>query len=166
MNGFTERRAPGTERPGQNDRVLTWGASHAMLPLVGRIAADVVRHQQRLARLQPERARLDRQRQTLDWPGRARRYQLQEEIAAAEADLRQTQAELEGLGVALLHAPSGLVGFPTVVNDRRAYFSWKPGEEVLAFWNYAGDTVRNPVPEAWTKPPKARSRRGRSKPKE
>jgi hypothetical protein len=137
-----------------------------MLPLAGRIAGDIVRHQEHLARLQPEMARLDRQRSTLAWPERARRYQLQEEIAAVEAELRQARAELEGLGLALLHAPTGLLGFPTVVNNRRAFFSWQPGEPALAFWNYAGDSVRRPVPESWTKPPKPRSRRGKSKPNE
>jgi hypothetical protein len=137
-----------------------------MLPLAGRIAADIVRYEEHRARLQPEVTRLDRQRSTLDWPGRSRRYQLQEELAAVEANLRQAQAELEGLGVALLHPWTGLIGFPTVVNNRRAYFSWQPGEETLAFWNYAGDMVRRPVPEAWTKPPKPRSRKGKSKPKE
>ncbi|HZU34757.1 MAG TPA: DUF2203 family protein [Gemmataceae bacterium] len=166
MNGFTERRASGAERSGSSDRVLTWGASHAMLPLAGRIAADIVRYEEQRARLQPEMARLDRLRHTLDWPRRSRRYQLQEEIAAVEANLRQAQAELEGLGLTLLHLPSGLIGFPTLVNNRRAFFSWQPGEESLAFWNYAGDDVRRPVPAAWTKPPKARARRGKSKPKE
>jgi hypothetical protein len=166
MNGFTERRASGAERPGSSDRVLTWGASQAMLPLAGRIAADIVRHEEHRARLQPEMARLDRLRNTLDWPGRSRRYQLQEEIASVEADLRQALAELETLGLNLLHARTGLLGFPTVVNNRRAFFSWQPGEETLSFWNYAGDSVRRPVPEAWTKPPKARTRRGKSKPKE
>jgi hypothetical protein len=166
MNGFTERRASGTERPGSNDRVLTWGASQAMLPLATRIAVDIVQYQEHLARLQPEMAQLDCQRQTLDWPGRSRRYQLQEEIATVEAHLRQAQVELEGLGLTLLHAATGLLGFPTVVNNRRAFFSWQPGEESLSFWNYAGDTVRRPVPKAWTKPPKPRNRRGKSRPPE
>src|SRR5438552_112425 len=102
MNGFTERRASGAERPGSSDRVLTWGASHAMLPLAGRIAADIVRYEEHRVRLQPEIARLDRLRYTLDWPGRSRRYQLQEELAAVEASLRQAQAELEGLGLSVL----------------------------------------------------------------
>jgi hypothetical protein len=166
MNGFTERRASGTEKPGRNDLVLTWGASHAMLPLVERIAVDVVGHQECLARLQSEMAQLDRRRHMLAWPERARRYQLQEEIAVVEADLRQARAELESLGLTLLHGPTGLIGFPTVVNNRRAFFSWQPGEEGLAFWNYAGEGVRHPVPEAWTKPPKPRARKDKGKPKE
>src|SRR6516164_5213106 len=148
MNGYTENRASGAyERPGPHDLVLTWGACHAMLPLVGRIVADVMRGHEQLAQLRPEQERLDRQRHTLAWPERSRRYQVQEEIAAVEKDLRKVYAELEGLGVAVLHGPSGLVGFPTIVNDRRAYFSWRPGEDGGVFWSFAGDPGRHTVPE-------------------
>jgi hypothetical protein len=165
MNGFTGNRTPGaSERPGPDERVLTWGACRAMLPLVGRIAADVVRHHEHLARLRPERTLLDGRRRTLDWPQRSRRYELDEEIAAAEGSLIQACAELEALGVVLLHGPSGLVGFPTIVNDRRAFFSWRPGEEGPGYWNFAGDAVRHPVPDSWTKPTAAeRPRRTRSR---
>ena len=166
MNGFTENRAPGAyERPGPHDLVLTWGACHAMLPLVGRIVADVMRGHEQLAQLRPEQERLDRQRHTLAWPERSRRYQVQEEIAAVEKDLRKVYAELEGLGVAILHGPSGLVGFPTIVNDRRAYFSWRPGEDDVVFWNFAGDPARHAVPESWTRatPPATKSRRQKSR---
>ncbi len=165
MNGFTENRVPGAyERPGPNDLVLTWGATHAMLPLVGRIVADMMAGHERLAQLRPERDRLDSQRNTLTWPQRSRRYQVQEELAAVEKDLQEAYAELEVLGVVALHGASGLIGFPTIVNDRRAFFSWRPGEDDVVFWNFSGDPVRHAVPESWTKsPPVPRSRRGKSR---
>jgi hypothetical protein len=165
MNGYTENRTPGAfERPGPNDLVLTWGTGHAMLPLVGRIVADLMRGHEKLAQLQAERERLDRQRQTLAWPERARRYEVQEELTAVETELRQVSGELESLGVAVLHGPSGLIGFPTIVNDRRAFFSWRPGEEDVVYWNFAGDPERHDVPVSWTKnPPTSRPRRGKSR---
>jgi hypothetical protein len=136
MSGFTENRASdASEQPGGEPLVLTWGAAGAMLPLVRRIAADLMRQYDRLSQSQPERDRLDRMRHTLAWPERARRYQLQEDLIAAEKEWHAAAAELEALGVALLHGPTGLVGFPTIVNDRPAYFSWRPDEEKLAFWN-------------------------------
>jgi hypothetical protein len=162
MNGFTE---PGTSDASEglafHDRVLTWDVSLAMLPLVGRIATDVRRLYRDLARMVPERDRLERERRTLAWPERARRYELQEELAAAEKDFADAKAELEVVGVALLDPASGLVGFPTVVNDRPAFFSWRPDEEGLNFWSFAGDTLRRPVPPDWTKP--ARERKSRRK---
>jgi hypothetical protein len=164
MSGFTEKRASdASEQPNGEPVVLTWGAAGAMLPLVERIAGDVVRQHDRLALLQPEKKRLDRNRWTLAWPDRARRYRLEEETAEAERELLDATAELEVLGLTLLHGPTGLIGFPTVVNDRAAYFSWRPGEEKLEFWNYADDLVRRPVPPAWTRQVKERERRGRGK---
>jgi hypothetical protein len=129
--------------------------------LVGRIAADVRRLHGDLARLLPERDRLERERRTLAWPERARRYELEEVVAAVEKDYADAKAELEVVGVALLDAACGLVGFPTVVNDRPAFFSWQPDEEGLNFWNFSGDSVRRPVPADWTKP--ARERKGKRK---
>jgi hypothetical protein len=164
---FIENRAPGaSEQPGARDRVLTWHASRAMLPLVERIARDVVTHHERLTRLQPEHAQLEKNRRSLAWPARARRYQLDEEIAAATAAQRAALAELEALGVVVLEPALGLVGFPTLVNERRAFFSWRPGEESLLFWNYADDMTRRPVPDSWTEAPRERpARRGRPRKK-
>ena len=69
MSGFTENRASdASERPGGEAVVLTWGAAGAMLPLVGRIAADVVRLHDRLAGC--GRRRTDSIRRGAPWPGR------------------------------------------------------------------------------------------------
>jgi hypothetical protein len=169
MSGFTEPRASGaSERPGRQSLVFSWGACVDRLPLVRRIAQDIASSHERLSQLGPEIVRLDRQRRNLDWSGRSRRYQLQEDCLTVERELADLQAELERLGLKLLDGPSGLVGFPTIVNDRRAYFSWQPGEEGILFWNYHGDMVRNTVPTQWTKPqPQQRERPrkgGRSRP--
>jgi hypothetical protein len=163
MNGFTEHLSGASERRGTVERLLTWGESRAMLPLVGRVARDVIRHRERLAQLFPERDRLERNRHTLDWPQRQRRYQIQEEIITAEKELCAVEAELDLLGVIVLEASTGLVGFPTMVNNRPAFFSWMPEEETLTYWNFADDTARRPIPEDWTKTPREVPTRGRAK---
>jgi hypothetical protein len=166
MSGFTGRRSTGAaERRGQGDRVFTWGSARAMLPLAGRIVADLVRLYARLEELRPETEQLESRRLALSWPERARRYQLQEEKAAADKELRAVRAELTALGVAVLHEASGLIGFATIVNEREAFFSWRPGEDGLEFWNFAGDPVRRSVPEAWTKAPPKRPGKGKSRSK-
>jgi hypothetical protein len=160
MSGFIDKRAPGASEPsGLSERVLTWHACRAMLPLVGRIAQDVVRYHERLAAMRPELDQLEKNRRALNWPQRRRRYQLEDEIAAAETELRSAVAELEVVGVALLDPATGLVGFPTLVNERKAYFTWRPGEGGPDYWNYAGDATRRPVPAEWTEEPKARAPR-------
>jgi hypothetical protein len=151
MNGSTENRTSGaSEQDGGRDVVLTWTTSHRMLPLVQRIIGDILSHRLALARMVPERTRLDRQRRALAWPERSRRYALHEEIAALEQNLEEEFAELEVLGVALVDVERGQVGFPTLVNNRRAFFSWRPGEEDLKSWHFAGETLRRPVPSSWT----------------
>lgn len=167
MSGFIENRASETsERSGSANQVMTWHGSRAMLPLVGRIAQDVVRYHEKLEQLRPELDQLEKNRRTLAWPQRSRRYQLEEEIASTEANLKSAVAELDQMGVALLDGVNGLVGFPTLVNERRAFFTWKPGEDTLDSWNYAGDRQRRPVPEEWTEEPReSRPRRSPSRKK-
>ena len=163
MNGFTEHKSDASENRRVVERLLTWGESKAMLPLVGRVARDVIRLRECLAELLPERERLETSRQGLPWPQRARRYQVNEEIASLEKGLLSLDAELEALGVCLLDGDTGLVGFPTLVNNRPAFFSWQPDEEALSWWNFADETVRRPVPEDWTHPQKEPQPRARSK---
>jgi hypothetical protein len=122
-----------------------------MLPLVERILADLRDRQQTLQRLTPEQLRLERQKRDLTWPERQRRYHIQDEMAVAERALQETVDELSNLGVALLDADTGRVGFPTMVNNRRAYFSWRPGENGLHSWHFAEESVCRPIPAAWLK---------------
>ena len=125
-----------------------------MLPLVGRIAKDIVQHHERLARMTPEYARLERNRRSLNWPQRSRRYQLEEEIAAAQGELRTVQAELEALGVVLLEPAVGLVGFPTMVNERAAR-SFPGRRERTACCSGTTRTTSpvGPCPKAGPRPP-------------
>jgi hypothetical protein len=51
----------------------------------------------------------------------------------------------------LLDNEQGRVGFPTMVNDRRAYFSWHTGEDGLHSWQFADEDVTRPIPLAWLK---------------
>jgi len=167
MSGFTENRAFETsEQAGAGGRMLTWHVGCAMLKLVGRVVRDVVVYHDRLRKLRPELAQLERNRRNLDWPRRCRRYQLEEDIAEADQEYRSLLAELEVIGIALLDPSRGLVGFPTIVNQRRAYFTWMPDEPTLCFWSYVGDPQRRPVPSEWTElAPEPAPRRSRSRKK-
>src|SRR2546422_4983525 len=137
MNGSTGNMSGAPEKRGEI--VLSLSTVQRMLPLVQRIVDDILQNQKALERLSPEQDRLDRQRRSLAWPQRQRRYQLREELSGAEHGLQEAFTELQGLGVALLNPDEGRVGFPTRVNDRPAFFSWRPGEE-LRFWHFAEDS--------------------------
>jgi hypothetical protein len=163
MSGSTERRTSGAfEKAGGPNVLFTWPVAQRMLPLVGQIVRQLRDESRRLDRMHAEKEELDRMRRTLAWPLRARRYQLQEEIAGVEHNLQTTLAELEGLGVALVDVEAGQVGFPTTVNNRPAFFSWRCDEESLQYWYFAEDTnERRPIPTSWMKSSE-KSRRGSS----
>ena len=152
MNGYKGYRAQGaSENPDRGEVVLSLKTVQRMLPLVQRIMDDFLSGQKALVRLQPEERVLDRRKRTLDWPGRQRRYLLKEEIAVLENDLLGARDELEVLGVVLLEPESGRVGFPTMVNNRRAFFSWQPSEDGLHSWHFEEETQCRPIPPAWLK---------------
>ncbi len=152
MIGSAENTASSAfEDSGRREVVLDLATGNRMLLLVRRIVTDIQNQSRILARMRPEQDRLDRGRRTLSWPERQRRYQIREEVADAEQALQDALAELEVLSVTLLDPLSGQVGLPTLVNDKRAFFSWKPGEEGLSFWHFAGEEQRRPIPASWIK---------------
>jgi hypothetical protein len=152
MNGSKGNAAfNASEMPERRDIVLNLNTANRMLPLVRRVVDDILIDLKAIDRLQPEQDRLDRHKRDLVWVERQRRYQVHEEIAGAERHLQHAIEELQTLGVTLLEADTGRVGFPTLVNDRKAYFSWRPGEEGLSSWHFAEETTCRPIPAAWWK---------------
>ncbi len=150
MNGSTEHRVPDAgEQLDSQQVVLNLGTARRMLPLLRRVVADILEQQGLLALLGPEQDTLDRERRSLKWPGRQRRYQVHEEYAAARRHLEEALAELEVLGVALIDAVKGQVGLPTVVNGKLAYFSWQPSEPTIQFWHFTGESARRAIPTTW-----------------
>jgi hypothetical protein len=139
------------DKPARRNRILNLPTAQSMLPLVQRIVTDILNRQASLDRMLPELDRLDRNKRMLSWPMRQRRYQLREEISLAEQDLESAFLELGELGVELLDPLAGRVGFPTVVNERAAYFSWKPGETGILGWHFAQESKSRPIPPTWSK---------------
>jgi hypothetical protein len=140
-----------SEKPERNEVVLSLRTVQKMLPLVQKIAQDVVDAHRDIAQLHPDEARLDRERHSLDWPGRKKRYEVKEAVAKAQKQLDFALAELRELGLVMLDEFDGRVGFPTLVNNRKAYFSWHLGEERLQHWRFADEEVDRPIPAPWLK---------------
>jgi hypothetical protein len=152
MSGSMENTASSaSERPERRDVVLNLATASRMVALVRHIVADVREQHSLLAPMREELEHLDSVKRSLNWPQRQRRYQVRDLIAAAERRLGEALTELDGLGVALVDSGEGRVGFPTIVNDRKAFFSWKLGEEGLHFWHFAGEDARRPIPPTWVK---------------
>ncbi|HMF18719.1 MAG TPA: DUF2203 family protein [Gemmataceae bacterium] len=150
MNGSRGNKAfDASEKPDRGEVFLSLGTAQRMLPLVQRIVEDILTNQKTLDSLTPEQERLCRKRRQLAWPERQRRYGIQEEITRAERNLEEAHEEMQVLALTLLDPEIGRVGFPTLVNDRRAFFSWRPGEDGLHSWHFAEESVCRPIPSAW-----------------
>jgi hypothetical protein len=150
MSGPTENRASNAPaQPERHTRVMNLTTARKMLPLVQRIVVDIVHYQSQLESLQPRKERLDRQRRDLSWPERQHRYAMFEEITQLEHKISETLAELEQLGVAVIDLPSGRVGFPTLVNNRPAFFAWWPGEHDISQWHFASELRCRSIPPSW-----------------
>jgi hypothetical protein len=151
MSGSKGFRTPdASDKPERPETNLSLKTVQRMLPLVQRIVDDILVNQKAVERLQPEEESLDRNKRVLAWPERQRRYDIKEQLARADVNLQDALAELRDLGLVLLD-DAGRVGFPTVVNNRRAYFSWHPGEDGLHSWQFADEDVTRPIPLAWIK---------------
>jgi hypothetical protein len=150
MKGSAEEKASGAEGKRWEDRMLTWGIARNMLPLIRRVVRDIQDCAVRYHKLEQVKSLLDDQRRKLCWRERAHRYETQEDMLNLERQIADARAELDRLGVILLSDIEGEVGFPTLVNDCRAFFVWRPSEESLEFWQFAGESIRRTIPTAWT----------------
>ena len=120
-----------------------------MLPLVERIVTDILRDQKELNRFSFEQEGLDRDRHGLTWPERERRYAVQGEVTRLQSRMDDQVKELDQLGTILMNRGIGLVGFPTIVNGKPAYFSWQFGENGVNHWHFDGEDTRRSIPPHW-----------------
>jgi len=140
---------PAGKPPRRKDVTLDLPTARQMLPLVRSIVTDIVSSRNAINKLTPEQERLERHRRDLVWQERQRRYQVGEEISAAEKSLTVAVTELKLLGVNLVDDEFGEVDFPTKINGRPAAFNWKYGEDGVAHWHYTGEEQRRAIPSDW-----------------
>lgn len=129
-----------------------------MLPLVRSIVHDIVDTRKRMSNLSSEQDVLDRERRSLTWESRQRRYSLSDELNTANKAYTAAVGELTQLGVSLVDDDAGSVDFPTRINGRPAAFTWQVGEDGVRFWRYAGEDQRRPIPTDWQPGTALRSR--------
>lgn len=149
MSSTPNRASNPTGKSRRKDVNLDLPTARQMLPLIRSIVADIKTSREAIAQLTPEQERLDRHRRDLVWQERQRRYQVSDEIAAAEKSLTTALTELSGLGVSLLDAENGVVDFPTKINGRPAAFTWKLGDDGVRHWHYNGEENHRPIPAEW-----------------
>jgi hypothetical protein len=126
-------------------KLFTVDLANRTLPLVRRIAEDVVAGQRRW---QETMAELDvisvEARSDLPDPGMAALERKAKQIAD---ELDTFEAELESLGIQLKDRRVGLVDFPSELDGRRVLLCWRLGEPSVQFWHDedAGFAGRQPL---------------------
>ena len=149
MSSTPNRASNPTGKTRRKDVNLDLPTARQMLPLIRSIVSDINTSRRAIEQLTPEQERLDRHRRDLVWQERQRRYQVSDELAAAEKSLTTALTELSGLGVSLLDPEHGEVDFPTKINGRAAAFTWKFGDDGVRHWHYTGEQQRRPIPAEW-----------------
>ncbi|MCY2947551.1 MAG: DUF2203 family protein [Gemmataceae bacterium] len=158
MSGFAEYQST-SQWPGGRSalgEILTWEEAQSMLPLVAMIVRDVIDWTKALENTEALLGQLPDTRQ-MDWAHRAKSYSLKDRQAECRRELRAAYLELETMRLTLMDQDLGVVGFPTLVNNRRAYFVWQVGDTSIKHWCYSCDTTRRQIPKSWIKDATAES---------
>lgn len=158
MSGPSQRASGPTDQPKRKPNAIDLSTARQMLPLVRSIVQDIVDKKQQLAHLSGEQDMLDRERRSLTWESRRRRYSLSDELNTTSKAYTAAVGELTQLGVSLVDDAAGSVEFPTRINGRPAAFSWQMGEDGVRYWRYAGEEQRRPIPTDWQQGTALRSR--------
>jgi hypothetical protein len=158
MSGPSQRATGPTGQPKRKQNTIDLPTARQMLPLVQSIVKDLVDTRSKLTHLSGEQDVLDRERRSLTWESRQRRYSVADELNTASKAYTAALGELTQLGVSLVDDAAGSVEFPTRINGRPAAFSWQMGEDGVRYWRYAGEEQRRPIPTDWQQGTALRSR--------
>lgn len=117
---------------------FTLEEANAMLPLVKSIVSDIREVFRTVIGRRTDLHRLLRK------GARTSGQLYDDEVAESRADLQEEydqiwrfREELESLGVFLRQPEEGWIEFPASMVGREAFFSWRLGEEQIAFWREA-----------------------------
>ncbi len=118
------------------DRIFTPVQATAMLPLIRRIASDLVALSQSIQTQRSQIREIDRMTVTIEIAEyRDELRDIRTSLEADEASIESCLAELVALGV-LPHDPiDGGVDFPGIMNRRSVRFCWLPGEPIVQYWH-------------------------------
>lgn len=121
--------------------------ANRMLPLVRHIAGDLQQQflivtglKERLSQLRRRRRKSNRQSDALY---QDEVVQFESDLEAAQEQLDRYVAELEKLGLVVVDASRGAIGFPARMDGREVRLSWMPGEEEVGWWHEVADGLKS-----------------------
>ncbi|HUP79132.1 MAG TPA: DUF2203 domain-containing protein [Pirellula sp.] len=131
--------------------LFTIEQARAMLPLLRLIVTDISLSHRELTERKSNLRRMLRRN-----TGKARFQIYDAEITEIQEDLKNKTShledyvsELEQLGVILRSSHDGIVDFPTVIDDRPAYYTWQMEQQDIVDFHLADETTadRKPIYE-------------------
>lgn len=134
----------------RGDYVFTPERVNLMLPLVRRIAADVMALKTIIDGQADQLSGLDRLAAdvTTDRPEFADELSdVRESLAANQLRMQELLAELSELGISTHDTFDGCFDFPAVVGRRAAFLCWHPEEPSVLHWHDAVSERRIPIDE-------------------
>ena len=137
-----------SERPAAGPKLFTVDEANAALPLVQAIVQDVVAVSQEIVERRERLSQIKGDRKpTAGDPYGDELAQIEEELEKERGRLYEFAAELRELGVELKDGLTGLVDFPSRMEDRVVYLCWKLGESEVLHWHEldAGFSGRHPL---------------------
>ena len=109
--------------------------ANATLPLVRAIVSDFVRvFREVLERRRRLAILMDGRDPDRNDPYHQELVQIQEELDKDRERLQQYVEELVELGIEPPSGPEGLIDFPTVIEGRKAYLTWRLDEPEVLYW--------------------------------
>ncbi|MGE0192401.1 MAG: DUF2203 domain-containing protein [Planctomycetota bacterium] len=137
-------------------KIFTSEEANRMLPLVARIADDIVRTYRQV---HDALRQLDASKQAASEAHGAEAIRLESEIRAHDARVAELLdrfqgliEEIEALGGTVKDYERGAVDFYGELDGEIVYLSWSPGDEQIAFWHPLEDGAeeRRPLPTTIT----------------
>ena len=123
-------------------KMLSIDQANARLPLVRKIAADLVTQHELVTSLKERLSRIRRRKKT-DRKSDAlyddELEQFEGELETAKARLDAFVGELADLGLEIVDPARGGIAFPALIEGREARLSWLPGEDEVGWWHETGE---------------------------
>ena len=110
-------------------RTFSLDEANAALPLVSRIARDVVELSARVREAQKDH------RQCSDADDAQGAEAAQNEFTKVTTELNECLSELDNVGCLLKDYDRGLIDFPSVRDDRIVFLCWQLGEDTVEHWH-------------------------------
>jgi hypothetical protein len=123
-------------RPVRGKKYFTAAEANAMLPLVRAIVGDITELARNLQERHDRLARVRRHEHlSMTEAYQEELRQVQAEFERDQERMREFEHELKGLGIELKDYHTGLIDFPSWMDNREVYLCWRLGEPEVGHWH-------------------------------